>query len=139
MSETQDYLEPLKEEMARVEAEIAEAEKRLRGLRQKRTGLGRALAALDPQWAASNSKRKPKNTGKTASQTKVDEVAEWIREHKPSETFTNHDLSREIPLHSTTVARVTKQLHDEGVLRIDHMSGRRNTERNFRLITASDA
>lgn len=139
------YLEPLKEEMARVEAELTKAEERVRELRKERSGLGRGLAALDPRWAATHFYHgKNKSTGthkgtQGASPERVAEVAQWLRENKPSETFTNQSLSAEIGLHGTTVARVTKQLHDQGVLRIDHMSGQRKTQKNFRLVTADNA
>lgn len=147
MSESQEavYLEPLRQEMSRVEATITSLEEQLAELRKERTGLGHALRALDPQWAANHPRAKsgPKPRSRAANpvapQTR-DQVLAYLRERfEPGDDITGPMIHgrADSPATHSVVTRALRQLHDEGVLRLDRMGdGQSNRTKIYRLADA---
>jgi len=129
-------LDPLREEMASTEQVITELEERLARLRVRRTALGRALGALDPQWAANHKPKKSK--GKTPHQrisaTKRDQVLATIRERWPDDTFFSNDVAEATGFARSSILAALLILHEQGHIRLDHLGGTRKTTRYYRLV-----
>lgn len=133
-----EYLQPLRDEMARVEAEIGEHEKTLVELRKTRTSLGHALRGLDPQWAANHKPKRRKGGGHSygVSEERLEAFLEVARERFDGQTLTVTGMSEALGLHETTVSKLAKILHDSGRLQLDHMGGPRKSQKFYRLPNA---
>ena len=131
-------IEPLRNLMAAIEAEITEREAELVTLRKRRTETGRALTSLDPRWSAERKKakpRKPSNIGGQAriSQARLDRVVAEMQAFN-GQAFNAGDISERTDLHITTVHKVLKHLHDQGRIQLDHLGGLRSTTRYYTLL-----
>ena len=133
------YLEPLREQMATVEKTITEREAELAELRGQRTNLGRALAALDPHWAANHKRKNSQPKAWKPPAGRLDEVLAWLGETYPDgQLFTASEVSEGLGQHHTSIHKVLHQLHKDGRIVLDHKGGSRNMTNYFRLPPASD-
>lgn len=135
------YLDPLRQEMQRVEARITELEDELAAKRKERSGLGHALRALDPQWAAEHpwGKSKPGPKGKGGSKGPSEAVVENIfgqlkERYGTKEVFSTADAAALTATHPTTVSKVVVILRNQNRVRLDHKGGPRNMTHLFRLV-----
>lgn len=134
-------LQPLRDVMAAIETEITERETQLIALRKRRTETGRALAALDPQWAAEHGRVKPGPRAKGASgkekwsisDERVAEAIERLRASFDGRAFNATEAQPVIGLHITSVHKLFRRLHDRGQLQLDHLGGQRKTTRYYTL------
>lgn len=132
-----EYLQPLRDEMAAVEKEIDELERRLAERRAERTRLGRGLTALDPQWAASKPKKGWQGKGGTRiSGERMEEVKTTLAKEFDGRVFNATEAARVTELHVTTIHKVLKTMHEQGQIQLDHLGGPRKTTRYFKLPVA---
>jgi response regulator of citrate/malate metabolism len=133
-----DYLEPLREEMSATEARLTELETEVVELRKKRTVIGRALTTLDPQWAANHKPKKRTGGTHGITQERLDEIFGEIERRWPTEPVNAKMVSDALGIHTTTINRALKQLHDQGRIRLDHMGGAKKVSKFFTLAAADD-
>lgn len=129
----QEALEPLRQQMAMIETEITQLEERLRDRRNVRTNVGRALIALDPQWAADHRpKGKKSKGGPRMSDEKLEKLRALIRERGPNADLSAPELAPALGLATSTLNPALSYLADQGFLRLDRMGGQRGTTKFYR-------
>lgn len=135
-------LKPLRDVMTAIESEITEREAALAALRKRRTETGRALAALDPRWAAEH-KPQPKAKGPKRPLSdligpeRLDELSEYLRTNfNDGRVFTARDVMKRddwMGWHNSQLSAGLRLLQERGVLRLDS-KGKGN--RSFWAVTS---
>ena len=131
-----DAVLPISRELNVIEERIAEYEAELGTLRVLRTRGRKLLAVLDP--SAEQPKREKRGGFRPISDEQVEKILGDIRNLNGGGTFTSPSVSELTGIHTTTISKALKVLHDRGAIRLDHMGGPRNTTKFFALVGGSD-
>jgi hypothetical protein len=124
-------VEPLREQLALVVAEIEQSEARLGELRQLRQELSRTIRGLtgEPAVNLNGKPRKvPGHKSKNVSDKRLDEIVDWLREHEADypDGFIGTTLAQTAGFPGTSqthVAKALRTLHAQGRVVFDHVGG----------------
>lgn len=131
-----DAVQPIKAELAEIDAMIAQQEVELTALKASRTRGQKLLAILDPEAAAPKKKRDTNNWH--ISDEKIEEILGNVRQMNGHGPFSAQDVTNRSGIHVTTVHKALKLLHERGAIRLDHMGGQRNTTKFYALVGGED-
>src|SRR5262245_16897280 len=99
-------VQPVRESLAKIEAEIEVREEELKSLRQARSQVTKVLALLDPAWPNTEPRRQKKSSGSSnISDKEVERILGHIRDMNGHSDgpFNARELSDLIGTHQTTI------------------------------------
>jgi len=117
-------IEPIEKQLETIEQEIAELETRLNERRKDRTAARNVLRQLDPEkYGKPGPKAKKTTSGKgdNIAPEKVDELLDWLREHKNGDEFTTSSLAADDPIGRgpASIHAALTVLQRRGLIRLD--------------------
>jgi hypothetical protein len=125
-----ELVEPLRDQLEALDAEIERAEVQLAFMRQTRRNVTRALSYIDPTFVTtvdSTAKKQKSKKQIIRSTSRTPDIRDWIvaRQEVISENggFSAATLIREYGfdmVSQSTLNKALLTLHEEGLLRIDH-------------------
>ena len=125
-------VDPVSQELARIEELIVAREADLAVLKASRTRGRKLLAVLDP--STEQPKKKKGGAGSRVSDARIETILDNIRKWNGGGTFTARNVQELTGLHQTTCHKALKALHDRGQVRLDHMGGARGTTKVYALV-----
>jgi len=127
-----EFVDRLKGALPSLDAEIAALEEQLAEKRSTRKATAAAIRLREPEFEADKRpgpKSTPSTNGKVVSDAKLREIRAWLEARRDeiaaSRGITGSEVARrddfDVPASAATVTAAMRELHDRGVLRLDHM------------------
>lgn len=133
------YVDAMREDHHTRQQEVERLEAELKAKRSQLTALSRALAAVDPQWAANHKPTSHPRKGRPSmvSSDTRDAIVAFAREHFGNEPFAVPDLMAkgfdrvtQAPLNAGM-----RKLQDEGRVRLDRIGDHRSNRTKLWVLT----